>query len=213
VTALRHITGEINSHFKTRISVLHVFGCEFNPRKRQFLLENHPSMKHLFADVAEVGSGTATDVKTGMTIRTSTIPVDLLAAGFSCKNASSCHPNRADYASCLVDESGSTGATWGSVARVITRLRPALLFLENVRGLTHSVADSSGTRQPPQVRIVENFLTESGYRWEWDVLSPHFFSIPQRRERWWLSAASATGHNSQEGWTSATKTCARTLPN
>jgi DNA (cytosine-5)-methyltransferase 1 len=62
------------------------------------------------------------------------------------------------------------------VARVIEAKRPALLLLENVRGLL------SAQEGYCFFRIIQT-LDELGYDVEWQVLNSKHFGVPQNRQR------------------------------
>jgi DNA (cytosine-5)-methyltransferase 1 len=95
-------------------------------------------------------------------------PVDLVAAGFPCQPIS-----LAGRRLGAADERW----IWPDIARALGRLRPGLVYLENVAALTRS---GLGT--------VADSLAALGYDTEWTVLAAASLGAPHRRERWFLLA-------------------------
>jgi DNA (cytosine-5)-methyltransferase 1 len=95
-------------------------------------------------------------------------PFDLLTAGYPCQPFS--HAG---------DQKGDSHAAhlWPEVARVIRRVRPRRVLLENVTGhLTIGFGDVLGT------------LAEIGYDAVWDCLPASAVGAPHERDRVWIVA-------------------------
>jgi DNA (cytosine-5)-methyltransferase 1 len=95
--------------------------------------------------------------------------VDLIAGGFPCTDISS--------AGRKVGITGSQSGLWVDMHRIVSVLRPALVFVENVgdlraRGLGRVLGD----------------LAASGYDAEWDCLQAAAVGAPHSRDRLWLLA-------------------------
>lgn len=98
----------------------------------------------------------------------STIPdFDILAAGFPCQ-AFSVAGKRMGF-------TDTRGTLFFEIARIAKQKRPALLFLENVKGLLSN--DSGRT-----FYTIINTLDELGYDVEWQCINGKYF-LPQKRER------------------------------
>lgn len=95
--------------------------------------------------------------------------VDCVAAGFPCPPVS--------------DAGIKLGAAdprwlWPDVVRIVRDARPALVFLENVRGIVGR-----------ELHTVAKDLAESGFDAEWDCFSASASGAPHRRVRWFCLAA------------------------
>ena len=93
---------------------------------------------------------------------------NMLCAGFPCQ-AFSIAGKRRGF-------SDTRGTLFFEVARCISYKKPALLFLENVKGLLSH--DEGRT-----FRTILMVLDELGYDCEWQVLNSKDFGVPQNRER------------------------------
>lgn len=97
----------------------HIFSCEIDAQKRDFLLQEH-SMEHLFSDVRCFKDGKAYCYvcKAEHRIDHKTVAIDVLASGTSCTDISTLNNGRRDFAGCYdenggdADGSGSSGPTY-----------------------------------------------------------------------------------------------------
>lgn len=76
-----------------RISVEHVFSCEFDPVKREFILDSHKDVKHVFDDnlCFEKKSGHCHICNCEHAISRENCFIDVLISGPSCKDLPSKH--------------------------------------------------------------------------------------------------------------------------
>lgn len=93
---------------------------------------------------------------------------DILCAGFPCQAFSISGKQRGFE--------DSRGTLFFDVARIIKEKRPKVVFLENVKNFaTH---DNGNT-----LRVVENIMKELDYSFDYEVLNPIYYGVPQKRER------------------------------
>lgn len=93
---------------------------------------------------------------------------DILCAGFPCQ-AFSISGKQKGF-------EDSRGTLFFDVARIIKEKRPMVVFLENVKNFaTH---DNGNT-----LMVVKNTMSELGYSFDYDVLNPIHYGVPQKRER------------------------------
>ncbi|WP_435197975.1 DNA cytosine methyltransferase [Lactobacillus iners] len=93
---------------------------------------------------------------------------DILCAGFPCQPFS--------ISGKQYGFEDSRGTLFFDVARIVKEKRPKVVFLENVKNFaTH---DGSKT-----IRVVKNTMLELGYSFQFRVLNPINYGIPQKRER------------------------------
>ena len=131
-----------------------------------FSSEIDPHCQQLYQ--ANFGEYPAGDITT---IPETSIPRhDVLCAGFPCQSFSS-----AGYRDGL---EGRTGKLFFEIARIVKRLKPKVLLLENVPLL---VSIDNGQ----VIKTIKDTLTLLGYTLHQNVLNSSFFGIPQRRIRWY----------------------------
>jgi len=153
----------------------HVFSAEQDAVKQEFLRGNFPDCKLLFQDVCQLGRRRAYD-----TISRSAQPVpgelDVLLAGFSCKDLSMMNSYRKTLA-----EMGTSGSTLRGVLDYVERYRPRIVLLENVWAIAK--ANSCGFRQ---VDLVMEGLKTRGYAAGYKLLNSCDYYVPQIRHRVWM---------------------------
>lgn len=131
------------------------------------------------------------------TVHVDSLRVDILIAGFSCKDASNLNVRRSAMGNCLKTGAGSTGETWTGTVAAIKLLEPRMILLENVKGLCQRSWDNKSKKyRPAQIDTVVDELTRLGYAVEHGLRSPDEFGIPQRRTRVWIAAAKLQPHAS-----------------
>jgi len=153
----------------------HAFSVEVDPAKQEFLRANFPECPLLFPDVCEMGRSRSMDVLSG---RSQAVPsgIDVLVAGFSCKDLSMMNSYRKALA-----EMGQSGSTLRGVLDYVDRHRPRLVLLENVWAIAK--ANACGFRQ---VDLVIEGLKARGYAAGYKLLNTCDYFIPQIRHRIWM---------------------------
>ena len=99
---------------------------------------------------------------------------DILAAGFPCQPFSYAGEKKGF-------EDSVRGTLFFDICRILKYHKPAMVFLENVKGLvSHNNGRTLAT-------ILDN-LRKLGYYPHWKVLSSLDYGLPQKRERWYCVA-------------------------
>lgn len=93
---------------------------------------------------------------------------DILCAGFPCQ-AFSISGNRKGF-------EDSRGTLFFDVARIIKEKRPKIIFMENVKNF--AVHDGGKT-----LSVVKQTIEDLGYQFNYKVLNPVDYGVPQKRER------------------------------
>nr|WP_323127233.1 DNA cytosine methyltransferase [Acinetobacter sp. Tr-809] len=114
--------------------------------------------------------------------------IDVISGGFPCQDISSAGKGAG------ID--GERSGLWAEMARIISEVRPRVVFVENSpmlisRGLTRVISD----------------LAKMGYDAEWTRLSASNLGAPHQRDRIWIvahSMQSGTGRSSHTRFTSDT---------
>lgn len=112
--------------------------------------------------------------------------VDLLTSGDPCQSMSAAGRQRA---------SDDSRFLWPDVMRIIRRVRPREIFLENVQNIV-SVPLVKGGARGSVLRLRIEDLQEAGYDVRWTVLGACAVGAPHHRHRWFLRATYV-------GWRSA----------
>ena len=105
--------------------------------------------------------------------------VDLICGGFPCQDVSVAG-KRAGLA-------GERSGLWFDFHRLIDRVRPRWVVIENVPGLL----SSHGGRD---FAVILRGLVECGYGVAWRVLDAQYFGVPQRRRRVFIVGSLGSGH-------------------
>jgi site-specific DNA-cytosine methylase len=111
------------------IDFQHVWACEIDPKKQSWIAKNF-SPKHIFCSAMEVGAGTGHDILSDS--RCEVPPVDLLTAGFSCKDCSGMNIYAESFTERMESSSGTTWETLEGTVQCVERNPPLLVILENV---------------------------------------------------------------------------------
>lgn len=99
---------------------------------------------------------------------------DILAAGFPCQPFSYAGEKKGF-------EDTTRGTLFFDICRILEYHKPAMVFLENVKGLvSHKNGETIAT-------VIDN-LKKLGYYPHWQVLSSLDYGLPQKRERWYCVA-------------------------
>jgi len=159
----------------SKLSFEHVFSAESDPYKQEFLKANFPDCPLIFQDVCQLGRQRAYD---SLSRAPQPVPgeLDVLVAGFSCKDLSMMNSYRKTLA-----EMGQSGSTLRGVLDYVERYRPRLVLLENVWAIAK--ANSCGFRQ---VDLVMEGLKARGYAANYKLLNSCDYYVPQIRHRVWM---------------------------
>ena len=93
---------------------------------------------------------------------------DILCGGFPCQSFS--------IAGKRLGFNDTRGTLFHEIARIAKIKRPAVLFLENVKGLLNH-------QKGETFKVIIATLDELGYDAEWELLNSKYFGVPQNRER------------------------------
>jgi len=177
--ALKHLVGAVDALVpgatEQKFRLEHVFSCEFDEAKQGFLLKNFSNMGYLFSDCTHMGRRRAWDVKSG-SVQNIPGDLDLLVAGFSCKDLSFMNSYRK-----TLEEMGTSGRTLRGCFDYVERYRPRVVLLENVYAIDR--ADQHGLKQ---VNIVMEGLRARGYVAGYTLMNSCDYYLPQIRHRIWM---------------------------
>lgn len=153
------------------LPVKHHFSAEIDATKQAYIERNFRP-RILFRDVRELGEENATTATTAYGAD-EPIPgnLDILVAGFVCKDLSSLNSKRK-----TVDDQGETGDTWRAIYHYAKHFQPGIVLLENVKS-TGSVWDDVVIR-----------WSNIGYEAAWMYCDSKAYYIPQTRERMYMIA-------------------------
>ena len=127
---------------------------EIEEEKRNFIIASQtmPGQEpkfHMFEDVSVFKKGSGYCFTCGCT-HSSALPVSLLFAGPSCKNLSKMFTDRNDFADCYNSGEGCSGHTYlHGVLQAAIVTNPAVLFFENVLGVSESATVRGKKVDPP----------------------------------------------------------------
>ncbi|KAF1848463.1 uncharacterized protein K460DRAFT_308788 [Cucurbitaria berberidis CBS 394.84] len=158
-------TGNSPIHFK------HHFSAEIEVFKQAFIERNfQPDI--LFRDIREFIPEGVTTATTAYGAEVS-IPsgIDILIAGFVCKDLSRMNNNGKD-----LDSNGESGDTWRAVYTYVNRFRPGIVLLENVKAKISTWED------------VVSRWAKIGYEAGWVYRDSKQHYLPQTRERMYMIA-------------------------
>jgi len=149
------LTGESGSHTGKLCSFRCVWSCDNNKYANQIYIKRFGKTNHYSGDIRGIDSTRIPDF-------------DLLCAGFPCQ-AFSAAGKRKGF-------EDTRGTLFFEICRIAESKRPALLLLENVKGLLSHDRGRTFT-------VILQSLDELGYWVEWQVLNSKHFGVPQNRER------------------------------
>jgi DNA (cytosine-5)-methyltransferase 1 len=163
---------------------------ENNPAASKVLAHHHP-------DVPNLGDITTVDWD-------QVEPVDILTGGFPCQDVSSAG-RRAGMSA------GTRSGLWAHMATAIDHLRPQLVVIENVRGLTSARADCDlepcpwclGDDEDVHLRAlgcVLGDLADRGYDAQWCGLRAADVGAPHGRYRVFIVATEAKSKRHGDSW-------------
>ena len=101
-------------------------------------------------------------------------PMDIICAGFPCQPFSKSGSQKGF-------DDQTRGTLFHDICILAEKYKPAVLFLENVPNLVKH--DNGNT-----FSVIQSRLNALGYNFEYSILSPHKFGIPQVRKRVYIVA-------------------------
>lgn len=134
-----------------------IWQCEIDPFNREVLAKHWPNAIR-FSDVRTIGEGLP--------------PVDVICGGFPCTDVSTLNPSKQGL-------DGASSGLWFEMLRVIRRIRPRYVVVENVPNLANRGFS----------RVLRG-LAESGYDAQWQTISGRAVGAPQERSRLFIVAYS-----------------------
>ena len=167
---------------KTQVpDFLHVFSCEINKAKQDFLRQ-FVGPRLVFEDAAAMGSQKAHDV---ISNTLQYIPaVDCMIAGFVCKDVSHMNRHACSSKSCISEASKRTGRTFQAVLQYCERHRPGVVILENVT----AIEDIDPESMQSNAEVCCSLLQGLGYQVFTKAMTPQLHGVPHRRNRFWFVA-------------------------
>ncbi|KAH7390665.1 hypothetical protein BKA66DRAFT_580830 [Pyrenochaeta sp. MPI-SDFR-AT-0127] len=153
------------------IHIKHHFSAEIEVIKHGYIERNfQPDI--LFRDIRDFIPEGAT---TATTAYGADVPIpyglDILVAGFVCKDLSRMNNNGKD-----LDDDGESGDTWRAVYKYVERFRPSIVLLENVKAKRTTWDD------------VTSRWRHIGYEAAWLYCDTKNYYLPQTRERMYMIA-------------------------
>ena len=178
----------------TGLGVDHVWSCESEPFKRNFL-EKVMDVKVIFPDIRSLGCGSAVNA---ITSKEEPIPeFDLFIVGWSCKDFSSLKRSKKNQPSeslpgLLAEGRGTSGITFHGVLATVSQHRPKAVVMENVAGLLRkttvgSVVDDTDMSDDNQLYVTCAF-NDLGYIVHFKLLNACDAGLPQSRRRVYMIA-------------------------
>jgi site-specific DNA-cytosine methylase len=132
--AIEMVQDALRSMGEAELSVEHLFSAEIVPYKQAYIERNfNPPI--IYRDITEITSAIGMEIPAATTVYGSQvrIPVniDLVVAGTSCVDFSNLNnkPRELDP-----ELGGESSKTWYAVLAYVTKFRPAIVILENVKG-------------------------------------------------------------------------------
>ena len=133
LTAFPHLSAAVQEHTGLHVTFTHSWSCELVRKKREWIWLNFkPPL--VFTDATDLchPEGAFDDV----TQTRQLVPqVDIVIAGFSCKDASRASVHHMSRLDAVTTGAGTTGRTFQALLNIVTELRPALVVMENVPSL------------------------------------------------------------------------------
>ncbi|CAI6335508.1 unnamed protein product [Periconia digitata] len=187
VIFMQLLSNSLQTLGKEPVHINHVFSAEIDAMKQAFIERNfRPSI--LFRDAREF---IADNTHTAFTAYGAEVPIpgflDILIAGFVCKDISRLNNNRKG-----LDDNGESGDTWRAIYSYCKRFRPSIVLLENVTGLKE---------------YWNSFVSkwnDIGYDCAWMIADTKDYYIPQTRNRMYMIAVNREHCSSSDD-------CARTV--
>jgi site-specific DNA-cytosine methylase len=151
------------------LKIKHHFSVEIEAMKQSYIERNF-SPPLIFKDVREFIPEASFTAMTAYGAE-ARIPagIDILIAGFVCKDLSQLNSNRK-----TLDDDGESGDTFRAIYAYSKNFRPGVVLLENVQG------------QPPVWREIVAKWDEIGYEAAWTTRDTKEYYLPQTRMRMYM---------------------------
>ena len=182
LTGLPLLAGEMSQRLGRDVRFEHLWSCELDPAKRQWIMDNFAPPK-LFGDITRLAEGRCHDFVSGGLVEVE--KVRLVIAGTSCKDASRLNNQHGRRLNVVDAGAHSTGETFCGLVRLLasagTRCR--LVCLENVPSLRD--------RDPQTGRSnfdgVADAVRSLGFSFVSAVFSAEHLGLPVSRPRLYMS--------------------------
>ncbi|CAE7240001.1 unnamed protein product [Symbiodinium sp. CCMP2592] len=166
----------------------HKFACEKDAAKRNFLLQAHPEIQHMFKDAADMQHDTVFDTKYYTQIQ---MPLcTAITAGFPCQDCSvlNTSASSSDNRSCVATGRLRTGSVLHNIVQYLKTqgaAAPKVCMFENVVGLTRTHERGANNNLDHVGHLLDKETNRLLHVWE---LDPRMFGVPQSRKRLWMTA-------------------------
>jgi len=173
--------------FGTKISIRHVFSCESDVGKQNWIRRQFPDCESIISDTAHLSGDFAPLAGSSQLVKLQS--VDLYIAGFICKSRARNNPNRAQNKHCVQTGEGLTGESFKSVVGFVERHRPRAALLENVDQLAEG--ETPGSAEGSDAEWITKFFKRIGYNCEYyHIVARLYGSFPRRDRLFWLALRS-----------------------
>lgn len=178
----------------------HRFACDSSANSQQWI-RHMGTAARIFREAAELGDGKAYDCLTESMQEVES--VDVLVAGFPCKDLSGLNVQSAARAHCLIEGSHSSGSGFQHLLAYTKKFKPQLVVLENVSAIT---LETSGVKREgvhlydemqdaeriakSNAEVVVASLQSAGYACSYLHVNTREFGLPQNRPRVYFIASS-----------------------
>ena len=167
------------SAYNTPIGIHHVWSCEKDKFKQDFILAHWQPMT-LYNDMDDLRSGGGVDVCSGMYKEVA--PADIFICGIECDSISSLNVNASKQRACAQTGTDKTGSTMKHAMAYVDRHRPFVCIFEITKSVYCKPKDGSDSVYECIVKDMNSF----GFIVHSQVLSADSFGSPQRRDRAWI---------------------------
>ncbi len=194
MTCLPHLQRVIAEGTGKEVTFQHLWSCECSRRKREWIWENF-GVQRIFCDVADLWMEGAHDDVTQA--RQEVLPVDVLIAGFSCKDASRLNPHHTHRLNAVERGTHTTGGTFHALMRLLQKHKNTvkMVILENVP----SLADKAKETKRSSLDSVREAFHNQGFAFLCRMFDALDVGMPNRRPRLYSAWLSRRSMSSSEG--------------
>lgn len=157
------------------IQVNHLFSTEIDPIKQGYIERNfHPKL--LFRDARDfIPKDSKTHKITATTAYGAVVEIprviDILIAGFVCKDLSSLNTNKK-----TLKDGGESSDTWKALYSFVKEFRPSVVLVENVK-----------SNKTTWIEVTQ-LWKDIGYECSWHICDSQNYGLPQTRQRMYMVA-------------------------